>query len=264
MFLCTQNLFVKKNRLEIASFTILLIRFLKTALNYARTFVDISSDEEETIIHCRKSLLFNNSDIWIKKEGNKDFDVTIGSFDRAEICELFGFYMSYILSTKYGRNHNGIYRDDELACFKNVSGPKADRIRKDFINMFRKEFQLSNVCEINLKTVNFLDVTLDLTTGKYKPYNKPGNVPLHISVKSNHPNKIIKNLPESIFRCINKFSSDKSVFDNSKDLLKMHFLAVVLKIKLHLIQILTRMSIETRTGKERSYDSILQDFSNSW
>ena len=126
--------------------------------------------------------------------------------------------MSYILSTKYGRNHNGIYRDDELACFKNVSGPKADRIRKDFINMFRKEFQLSNVCEINLKTVNFLDVTLDLTTGKYKPYNTPGNIPLYISVKSNyHPLNIIKNLPESISCCMNNLSSNKSVFDNPKD-----------------------------------------------
>ena len=33
-----------------------------------------------------------------------------------------------------------------------------------------------------------------------------------------HPPNIIKNLPESIFRCINKLSSDKSVFDISKDL----------------------------------------------
>ena len=112
---------------------------------------------------------------------------------------------------------NGLYRDDGLACFENVSGPKADP-RKDFINIFRKEFQLSIVCETNLKIVNFLDVTLDLTTGKYKPYNKPGNVPQYINLKSNHRPNIIKNLPESISRRINKLSSDKSVFDNSKDL----------------------------------------------
>ena len=113
---------------------------------------------------------------------------------------------------------NSLYRDDRLACFENVSGPKADQIRKDFINIFRKEFQLSIVCETNLKIVDFLDVTLDLTTGKYKPYNKPGNIPLNINVKSNHPPNIIKNLPESISRGINKLSSSKSVFDNSKDL----------------------------------------------
>ena len=58
----------------------------------------------------------------------------------------------------------------------------------------------------------------DLTTGKYKPYNKPGNIPLYINVKSNHPPNIIKNLPENISRRINKLSSDKSIFENSKDL----------------------------------------------
>ena len=65
--------------------------------------------------------------------------------------------------------------------------------------------------------MNFLDVMLDLTTGKYKPYNKPGNIPLYISGKSNHPLNIIKNLPESSSRCMNNLSSNKSVFDNSKD-----------------------------------------------
>ena len=64
----------------------------------------------------------------------------------------------------------------------------------------------------------FLDVTLDFKTGKYKPYKKPGNIPLYINVKSNHQPNIIKNLPESISRYINKLSSDKSVLDNSKDL----------------------------------------------
>ena len=47
------------------------------------------------------------------------------------------------------------------------------------------------------------------------------------------------------------------MFDNSKDLYKMHFLAVALKIKSNLIQILTRISVEIRTGKERSCGSIL-------
>ena len=46
-----------------------LMRFWKMFNQQAEKcgFADISSDEEETIMHCRKSLLFNNSDIWIKK-----------------------------------------------------------------------------------------------------------------------------------------------------------------------------------------------------
>ena len=60
-------------------------------------------------------------------------------------------------------------------------------------------------------------MTLDLTTGKYKPYKKPGNIPLYINVKSNHPPNIIKNLLDNISRRINKSSSDKSAFENPKD-----------------------------------------------
>ena len=80
----------------------------------------------------------------------------MGSFDDTEVCELVGLYNLYILSTKYWKKlgKNGMYRDDGLACFQNVSGPQADRIRKGFLNISRKEFQLSIVCETNLKIVN--------------------------------------------------------------------------------------------------------------
>ena len=37
----------------------------------------------------------------------------------------------------------------------------------------------------------------------------------------------------------------------------MHFLAVVLKIRSNLIQILTRISVEVKTGKEKPCGSIL-------
>ena len=66
----------------------------------------------------------------------------MNSFEGAEISELVRLYILYILSTKYGRNLNGIYRDDGLASFKNVNGPQSDRIRKFFVNILRKEFQI--------------------------------------------------------------------------------------------------------------------------
>ena len=46
--------------------------------------------------------------------------------------------------------------------------------------------------ETNLHVVNFVDVTFELTTGKYKPYGKPKDDPLYINKHSNHP------LPASI------------------------------------------------------------------
>ena len=76
---------------------------MKKALGNTRSSVNISSKEEETRIHCRISLLFNNSDIWIKKHGNKDFDVTMRSFHGAEICELVDFYILYVSTSKTER-----------------------------------------------------------------------------------------------------------------------------------------------------------------
>ena len=42
-------------------------------------------------------MLFNDTDVWIKKNGDPDFDVTIGSFDGTELCEPVGFYIFIVL-----------------------------------------------------------------------------------------------------------------------------------------------------------------------
>ena len=191
---------------------------LLKAITNAKTLVNISDEEINTIMHSRKSLLFNNTDIWIKKNGDPDFDVTMGSFDGAELCELVDLYILHILGAKYGKHRKGLYRDDGLACFGYTSGPQADRIRKNFIKIFKEDFNLTITCETNLKAVNFLDVTLNLTTGKYQPYNKSDNNPLCMNILSNHLSNIIKNLPENISKRINTLSADETKFNKSKDL----------------------------------------------
>ena len=118
--------------------------------------------------------------------------MAIGSFDGAELCELVGLYILHILSEKYGKHRIDLYRDDGLACFRYTSGPQADRIRKDFIKIFMEDFDLSITCKTNLKADNFLNVTLNLTTGKYQAYNQPDDNPLYIDILSNHPPNIIK------------------------------------------------------------------------
>ena len=42
---------------------------LLKAIKYAKTLVNISDEKINTIMHSRTSLLFNNTDIWIKKSG---------------------------------------------------------------------------------------------------------------------------------------------------------------------------------------------------
>jgi len=70
--------------------------------------------------------------------------------------------------------------------------------------------------EANTTIVNFLDVTLDLKSGKYYPYTKEGNIPVYVHKKSNHPPSILKNIPKSINRRLSEISSDKKCFDNAK------------------------------------------------
>ena len=66
--------------------------------------------------------------------------------------------------------------------------------------------------EANKKVVNFLDVTLDLTTEKYKPYSKPATTPLYVHSKSNHPPCIKKNIPGAISKRLSEISSDEEAF----------------------------------------------------
>ena len=50
----------------------------------------------------------------------------MGSFDRAEFCELIGIYIQSILAKLTSKNGMGIYGEDAL---KNKNGQQRDRIR---------------------------------------------------------------------------------------------------------------------------------------
>ena len=97
---------------------------------------------------------------------------------------------------------------------RNLSGPEVERKRKEVIKLF-KENGLSITIEANLKTVNFLDVELDLNSNKYRPYRKPDNIPIYVNCKSNHPSTILKQLPKAISKRISDISSDENVFQAS-------------------------------------------------
>ena len=80
-------------------------------------------------------------------------DVAMGSFDGAEICELVGLYILHGLFAKYGKDSIGLYRDDGLAVFKNISGPTAERMKNDITRHFKND-GLNITIQTNTKTVN--------------------------------------------------------------------------------------------------------------
>ena len=112
--------------------------FLKS-INYAKTFTDISNDDTDILLHCKKSFLFGQNSTWVKKEeGTEEFDITMGSFDGAESCELVGLYILHMLSNIFDKEKLGLYRDDGLAVLRNVTARQADKIRKEVINKFKE------------------------------------------------------------------------------------------------------------------------------
>jgi len=189
-------------------------KLLTDSINFAKQYTNIPDRDIDIIMHSRKSLLFNNDKAWIKKD-NSSFDVTMGSYDGAEVCELVGLFILNDLCNIYGKENIGLYRDDGLAVFKNITGPQADRIRKDITRHF-KTHGLNITIQTNLKIVNYLDVTFNLNNGTYYPYRKPNNQPLYINVKSNHPPNIIKQLPDSINRRISDISCNEDEFNKAK------------------------------------------------
>ena len=65
---------------------------LTKSINYAKSTTTIEDEVITTIFHACKSLLFDKTSVWVKKD-NPDFDVTVETCDGAEMCELVGLYL---------------------------------------------------------------------------------------------------------------------------------------------------------------------------
>ena len=89
---------------------------LTKSINYAKSTTTIEEEVITIIFHTRKSLLFYKTSVWVKKD-NTDFDVAMGSYDGAEVCELVGLYLLNLLTNEFGKHNMGLYRDDSLSCF---------------------------------------------------------------------------------------------------------------------------------------------------
>ena len=145
-------------------------KLLWEAIRFAKLYISITNKDIETTFHARKSLLYYNDEPWVKK-GESNFDVSMGAYDGAEVCELIGIFMLSLLSKHINKNHIGLYREDGLAILKNTSGPEAEKLKKKFQKLF-KEKDLDIVIQCNLKITNYLDITLNLKRWFIPPLQK--------------------------------------------------------------------------------------------
>ena len=139
----------------------------------------------------------------------------MGSFDGAEIWELVELYIQSKLEKLLPKLNFGLYRDDGLALLRNFDGQQTDKVRKNIIGVF-KDIGFSLEIETNLKEVDFLDFSLNLRNGTYRPYKKPNDRLLCIHSLSNYPPNVIKQIANSIQERLSKNSSNEKTFNTAK------------------------------------------------
>ena len=180
------------------------------ALDFASDYDNITTDERNIIIHAKSSILIHNHQPWQKK-GNTTFDVTMGSYDGAETCELVG---NFLLSQLQHLNVNvGLYRDDGLAI-TDATPRDAENIKKEICRIFNNN-GLRITIEANKQVINFLDVTFNLNRSSYQPFTKPNTLLQYVHRESNHPPITTKNIPAGINKRLSSLSSDKTSFDQA-------------------------------------------------
>ena len=81
--------------------------------------------------------MLNNYQPWKKKAAEDCFDVTLGSYDRAEICELVWISILSCLPTITDKNDWGLYTDNGLLVLGNVNKQQIDCIRKMLLNYLK-------------------------------------------------------------------------------------------------------------------------------
>ena len=108
------------------------------------------------------------------------------------------------------RLSSGIYRDDFLAV-SSARKQQTDKFRKLIEAEFAKH-GLGTTAEANIKIVNFLDITLNLNDGSFKPYCKPNNKPQYVHKCSNHPPSVIRNIPIGVNKRLSNISSSEKIF----------------------------------------------------
>ena len=185
---------------------------LTKALDYASQFTTITQQDRHIIIHTKRSLLYHKDSPWTKKDTSNMFDVTMGSYDGAETCELIGAYMLSLITNRF-KDRLGLYRDDGIAVCKDK--PRQNEKTKQEVARVFKSNGLKITIDANKKIVNFLDVTFDLTNGSYKPYTKPNNKLLYVHKQSNHPPTTLKNIPKNVNQRLSSISSSENIFNES-------------------------------------------------
>ena len=186
------------------------------ALDFARQFSSISQEEENIIMHSCKTILADAAgEIWKKKGSDELFDVAMGSFHGAEVCDLLGLFILAEIAKILKKGWYGLYRDDGLAIVDCRTRSELERLRKSLHNVFESiGFRIT--IETGIARTDFLDVMLDLDRNEYEPYRKRNAKTTYIDSGSNHPQYIKKALPKMVHDRICRLSKNEAIYERAR------------------------------------------------
>ena len=108
----------------------------------------------------------------------------------------------------------GLYRDDCLAI-SSLTKRQNQLVLNELHRIYNRNGLKIPGAEANRKVVDFLNVTMDLSTGTFKTFAKEGNTLAYVDSRSNHPPSITRNLPKGINRILSDTNSNQALFEAS-------------------------------------------------
>ena len=124
-------------------------------------FIDITEEQIELILTCRKFILTDSRFTCIKNYTDS-FDIPMDSFNSAQIADLIGIYILETLGKITDLKQIGLYRDNGFIFISDSNSPKTSKIHKKVMRAFKLPGFKIEIAS-NHKIVNFLYITFDLT-----------------------------------------------------------------------------------------------------
>ena len=167
----------------------------------AREYTEVTEEEIEIILTSMKTVLSDNRRSWVKSHVD-NFDVPMGGLWFGSGSRLSGDLYPRYAGSYCQLQQVGLYRYDAIIYIPDSNGPKTSSIQKKIVRAFKLlGFRIQ--IALNLKIVDFLDVTLNLNNGTLKHFSKNDSAPRYINISSNHPRSVLRLIPNAVNQRIN-------------------------------------------------------------
>ena len=151
----------------------LIISYISFSKAFKSSFcVDVDTVLNPKFLQWSLFLHWFKNGTWVKKGDDILVDVTMGSFDGAEICELVGLFLLDKPSKLIRRENVGLYIDHDRAAINSSSGHVLDKMRKNIISFYKNE-GLSITIGTNPLEKDFLDVTFNWKVFPFRETQQP-------------------------------------------------------------------------------------------